>query len=151
MNYAGPGTPEPHAVFCRSSAQEIVYLIVLGQGLFEVGSAFDSGLDQVVAVDRRGNGSGGAPGLHELEHGGLTQNVLQDHAIGPQLYVGLTTHHAGGGRVVQVGHENLLGQSHRPAQVIPDYFEVLVQGLVYLGYNFTSRFYSNQIMALPKF
>ena len=110
MDDARAGAPESHAVLGRGGAQEVIDLAVLAQRFLQVLGTFHPRLDEVVAVDRGGNGGGGAEGLHELEHGRLAQHVLQDDAVGPEVDVSLPPYQARLGGIVQMGQQNLVGQ-----------------------------------------
>ena len=59
----------------------------------------------------RGGNSGGSPfGLHEVEHHGLPQDILQDDPVGVQHKVTGARNQFGPGRVVQMAQQDLLGQ-----------------------------------------
>ena len=94
---AGAWPPEAYAVLGRSGAQKVVHLAVLRQRLPEVRRALDPRLDQVVAVDTRRHSGLGPPRLHELEHRGLAQDVLENHPIWPELHVALAALQVGVG------------------------------------------------------
>ena len=81
---AGARAPEARAVLRGGGLQEVIDLLVLGERLAQVALALDARLDQVVAVDRGRHRDRGPPRLHELQHGGLAQHVLQHDAIGTQ-------------------------------------------------------------------
>ena len=91
----GAWPPEAHAILSSSRAQKVVDLVVFCQRLPEVRRTLDARLDQVIAVDTRRH-SGLAPTcLHELKHSSLTQDVLENHPIWPELHVALAAFEVG--------------------------------------------------------
>ena len=102
MDDAGARFPEAHTVLRGSRAQEIVYFLVLGERFAQVGRSLHSGLDQVIAMLGGRHGRPGATRLHELQHSGLPQDILQDDAVGPQQNVALATLQIGSRWIVQV-------------------------------------------------
>ena len=78
-----PGTrlPEAGTEARGSGAQEGIDLVVLRERVAQVRRRADAGLHQVVAVDGRRHRDARAAHLGELEHRGLPEDVLEDHAI----------------------------------------------------------------------
>lgn len=75
------GLPEAHTVLGGSGGEEVVDLAVEVVGTGEVLDSADLGLDEVVAVDGRRDGSLGKTGRHELEDGHLGGGVLAGDAL----------------------------------------------------------------------
>jgi len=65
------------------------YLRVRRPSFFHIRVGALIGLDQMVAMHRRGHGGFIAPGLHELEQRHLSRRVLHRHTIGTQKQVGV--------------------------------------------------------------
>ena len=89
-------------------------------------------------MDRGRHSGAAAPGLHELEHGRLSQNVLQDHPVGPHLQITPSRDKFLVFRIVQVGKQKFVGQRHRPTDPATDDFQVAPHCLVYFGNEFRS-------------
>ena len=120
----GSRTPEPHSVSGSSRAQEVVYLLVFLQRLPQVGHTLHPRLYKVIAVNGSRDRCPGAARLHELEHGGLSQDVLKDHPVGQQQEVTAAGFHLRAGWVFQVGKEDLVCQTQGAAQSPAYYFEL---------------------------
>src|SRR5262249_51635329 len=118
VNDAGAWPPEPHSILGRSSAQKVVPLAVFRQRFPEIRLALDPRLDKMVAVDARWHGGLGAPRLHELEHGSLPQDVLENHPIWPELHVALAAFEVSVGGIIKMRQEDFLGQFPPPAQTL---------------------------------
>ena len=110
VDYASAWAPEPRAELCGGGAEEGVDLVVLLDGLDEVDAALDAGLDEVVAVDGGGHGGGFAAGLHEVEHNGLAEDVLEGDAVGPEGELALALGELLALGVVEVSEEELVGE-----------------------------------------
>ena len=110
VDYAGARAPESRAELRGGGAEEGVDLVVLLDGLDEVDAALDAGLDEVVAVDGGGDGGGVAAGLHEVEHDGLAEDVLECDAVGPERELALALGEVLAGGVVEVAEEELVGE-----------------------------------------
>ena len=66
-----PWFPETDAVFGTSGSEEIVHFLVDVNGALEVLFSADLGLDQMITVDRGGDGCLRETRGHELENGHL--------------------------------------------------------------------------------
>ena len=60
-------------------------------------------------MDACGHGGLGAPRLHELEHGGLPQDVLENYPIWPELHVAFAAFEVGVGGIIKMRQEDFLG------------------------------------------
>jgi hypothetical protein len=120
----GARLPEADAESRRGRAQEVVDLAVLGERGAQVGGAVDARLDQVVAVDRGRHRDALAAGLHELEHAGLAQHVLEHDAVGAQRELAVPDVELLALGIVEVAEQDLLGQGERAGQAPPHHFEV---------------------------
>lgn len=87
MDDSRPGSPETDSVFVGHRAQEVVHFPVRVEGPRQVASRPVLGLDQVVAVHRRGHGRPFPPGIHELEKRHLGRSVLHGHPVGREIDV----------------------------------------------------------------
>ena len=109
--------PAVDTVLGRDRLQEVVDLRVL---LFRAGEVLAgpfAGDDQVVAVDRAGDGDLGLARGGELEEGHLGGGVLHGHAVGVELgEIGAARVGALFGPGDQVGVEDLLGERQGAAQ-----------------------------------
>ncbi len=79
-----------------------------------------------------------SPGLHELEHGGLSEHVLQDDAVGTEQEIALAGLHLLVLRVVEVAQQDLVGQGQGPAQSAADDREIALHGFIDLRGHFRS-------------
>ena len=140
MNDPGARPPEARAVLGGRRTQEVVDLLILGERLAQIDLPLDARLDEVIAVDRRRHRDAEAPGLHELEHGGLPEHVLQDDAVGSEEQIALAGLHLLMLRIVEVSQQHLVGQSQGPAQSAADNREIALHGLVHLRGHFSGRF-----------
>ena len=136
VDYAGARAPESRAELRGGGAEEGVDLVVLLDGLDEVDAALDAGLDEVVAVDGGGDGGGVSAGLHEVEHDGLAEDVLECDAVGPERELALALGEVLAGGVVEVAEEELVGEGEGPAEPATDYVEVVRGGGVDAGDHF---------------
>ena len=143
VDYASARAPEPCAELCGGGAEEGVDLVVLLDGLDEVDAALDSGLDEVVAVDGGGHGGGVAAGLHEVEHDGLAEHVLEGDAVGPECELALALGEVLARGVVEVSEEELVGEGEGPAEPAADYVEVFRGGRVGTGDHVWGGFYGD--------
>ena len=82
-----PGPQKPMPYLRRHGAEEVVDLLVGVDRDAEVDRGADLGLDQVVAVDRRGHGRLGQAGGHELQQRHLGGGVLHGDAVGVEVVV----------------------------------------------------------------
>ena len=133
----GSWLPEADTVLGTSGSQEVVDLLVDIDGTGQVLGSADLGLDQVVTVDRSGDGSLGKTSRHELEDGHLGGSVLACDTlfvslcscinvtpimspthVRSQLQVGDTTLNVLLVRVVQVAVHDLLGESQRAVEPV---------------------------------
>ena len=101
-------------------------------------------------MDRCGHGHGVAPCLHELKHAGLSEHILQYHAVGADVQVALAGYHFLILRVVQVTEQHLVGEREWLVQP-PSYdFEIPLDSPIYLRRHFGRRFDGYHIdAALP--
>src|SRR5207249_1486205 len=120
--------------------------VVFRQRLPEVRLALDPRLDQVVAVDGRGHSGLGAPRLHELEHGSLAQDVLENDSIWPELHVAFAAFEVGVGGIIKMRQEDFLGQSHWPAQTLAYCAQGAVHALVHTGDKLRRGFYRDHVL-----
>src|SRR5262245_3079586 len=104
----------------------------------------------MVAVDSRRRGDFLPQGLHELEHGGLPEHVLQNDAVGMEKQIALARLDFLVFRVVKVSEQNLVRQGQWPAQPAPDDREIPLHRFVDLGCHFRSRFDRYHIFS-PRF
>ena len=111
--------PEPDPVARRDGAQELVDLGVGVDRHAEIDRRPDLGLDQMVAVHRRGSGDLGKPGGHELQQRHLGGGVLHRHTIGSEVGVALAAFELLAGRIGEVVDEDLLGERERTAEPLP--------------------------------
>lgn len=84
----GSWFPETNTVLGTSSGQEVVDLLVDVDGSGKILDTSDLGLDQVVTVDRGGDGSLRETGRHELENGHLGGGVLTSDSLASQTAQG---------------------------------------------------------------
>jgi hypothetical protein len=73
----------------------------------------------MVAVNSRRHCDLVAPRLHELQHSGLTEHILEHDAVGPQLeetFAGLKVLQRG---IIKMSEQNLFGQRERSRQSAP--------------------------------
>ena len=75
-------------------------------------------------------------GLHELEHGGLSQHVLQDHAVGTEQQIARARLHVLVFRVVEVSQQDLVRQGQGSPQAAADNREIALHRFVDLGWPF---------------
>ena len=111
----------------------------------QVRLALDSRLDEMVAVDSGGRRDFLTQGLHELEHGGLSEHVLQNDAVGMEKQIALARLDFLVFRVVKVSQQNLVRQGQWPAQPAADNREITLHRCVDIGCHFRSRFDRNHI------
>ena len=83
-----PGFQKPMPYFADTVLQEVVDLAVGVDGDLQVLRGADLGLDQVVAVDRRGHRGLVEAGGHELEQRHLRGGVLHGDPVGVEVGVG---------------------------------------------------------------
>ena len=84
---ARTGLPEADAVFVGNGLEEIVNLIVLVDSLLQIRIGLHLGLNQVIAVHRRGYSGRFLSGLHELQQRHLRCRVLHGDAVGSEIHV----------------------------------------------------------------
>jgi hypothetical protein len=85
-------------------------------------------------VDGGWESGASAPGLHELEHRRLSQHVLEEHSVRPELEVALARlWRPAQGRLVQVGEKHLVGQTERPTKLPPDHLQSALHALIDRG------------------
>jgi hypothetical protein len=101
---------------------------------------FDARLDEVVAVDRGRHRDALPPRLHELQHRGLAEHVLQDDPVGAEEQVALAGFHLLALGVVGMTEQHLVGQGQRPAQPAPNDGEIALHRLVHLRGHLSGRF-----------
>ena len=89
-----------------------------------------------------------APRLHELQHGGLAQHVLEDDAVGPQEEIALAGLQLLVLGIVEVAEQHLVRQRQRFAQAAADDLEVLRHRRVDLGRHFGRGFDRNHASSL---
>ncbi|KAF8954574.1 hypothetical protein BDZ97DRAFT_1864540, partial [Flammula alnicola] len=130
MNDSRAGFPEAETVFCGSSCQEVVDLLVDRDGASEILDAANLGLDQVVTVDGGGDGGGVHSSGHELEQGHLGSSILARNTIRTKFQVANTPHNVLVGRVVKMTIENLLGEGQRAVKPVADDNEVVLDALI---------------------
>ena len=61
-------------------------------------------------MDGGGHGGGVAAGLHEVEHDGLAEHVLECNAVGPESELALALGEVLAAGVVEVSEEELVGE-----------------------------------------
>ena len=130
MDDATAGLPEPDSVLSPGGGEEVVDLLVHVLGPGQVLVALDLGLDEMVAVDGGGDGHPGQAAADELQHRHLGSGVLHRHSVGSEPQVAGASLNVLLGRVVQVRVQDLLRQSHRPAQPLLHHLQVGHQLLV---------------------
>jgi hypothetical protein len=81
----GSCLPETNTVLGTSGGKEVVDLLVDVVGTSQVLDTTDLSLNQVVAVDRGGDGSLGKTGRHELENGHLGGSILARDTLSSQM------------------------------------------------------------------
>jgi hypothetical protein len=140
MDDAGTGLPESAAVFGRGRAQEVVDLPAFVERRAQVGVGVGAGLDEMVAVDRRRHGDAFAPGLHELQHAALAENVLEHDAIRTQRQVAAARLQLRAFRIVEVAQQHLVRQGQRTPQPAADDCEFSLHRRVEPGGRFRRRF-----------
>mmetsp|Transcript_45480 Transcript_45480/g.75908 ORF Transcript_45480/g.75908 Transcript_45480/m.75908 type:complete len:411 (+) Transcript_45480:1238-2470(+) len=123
-------TPEAHAVLGAGSGKELIDFLVGDLGLVQVDDGSLLGLNQVVAVDRRGDCRLGESCRDELENCHLGCCVLHRHSVWSQQQVALSPLDVLVHGVIQVGVQNLLSQRQRTRQSVLDDLEVLLELLV---------------------
>jgi hypothetical protein len=137
---SGARAPESRAVFRGRRLEEIVDLLVLGERLAQIDLALDASLDEVIAVDRRRYRDVLPPRLHELEHRGLPEHVLQHDPVGTEEQIALAGLHLLTLGIVGVPQQHLVGQSQGPAEPSADDREIPLHRLVHLRGHFSGRF-----------
>ena len=134
VNNPGTWFPESDTVFVGNRCQKIINFFVFVHRLVQICNGTGLGLDQVIAVNRTGNGHRRPSGLHELEEGHLSGGILHGHPIGGKIDV--INPSLEGGRVGQasadawvgaflavgipeVGKEDFFGEGQRPSALLP--------------------------------
>ena len=145
---AGARSPESCAELGGCRAQEVIDFAVLGERLAQVCRAFDARLNEVVAVDACGNGYRLSLRLHELEHAGLPEHVLQQHSVRADVQVALAGHHILIFGVVEVSQQHLVGERKRLIQPSSDDCEIALDSLIYLRRHFRRGFDSYHVDAV---
>jgi hypothetical protein len=87
----------------------------------------------MVAMDRRRHRHALAARLHELEHPGLAQHVLENHPVGPQLEVAAARHQLLVRGIIQMSQEDFFRQGQRPLQAAADDFDVALHRRIDTG------------------
>ena len=125
-----PGFQKPMPYARRNGAQEVVHLGVGVDRHREVGLGADAGLDQVVAVHRRGHRDLREPGSHELQQRHLRGGVLHGDTVGAEFGVRDTAGEVLVLRVGEVVDEDLLGQRQGAPEPAAGQLDALVQPCV---------------------
>ena len=133
MNDAGARTPKSRAVLCGRRLQEVVDLLVLLERLAQIALALDARLDEMVAVDRRGHRDFLAPCLAELQHGRLSEHVLEDDAVRTQKEIAAPRLHLLVLGIVEMAEEHLVRERQRAAEPSAYDGDVALHRLVDLG------------------
>src|SRR5439155_25289272 len=113
---AGARLPEAEPVLARSGAQEVVDLVVLGDGPLRIVGGAALRPDQVVAVDGAGDGDPLLPRLDELQQRHLPGGVLERDAVDAQPELRLAPAPLLLVEVVRVGDQDLLGEGEGMAE-----------------------------------
>ncbi len=113
MDDSRTGPPKSRAVLRGGVLEELVDFHVFFHGLDQVNASLDPGLDEVVAVDGRGDGHALPHGLHEVEHYRLTEDILKGDAVGVEGELAYTRLNVLVLGVDEVSQEDFIGQSQR--------------------------------------
>ena len=138
---AGAGTPEADAELGRGRFKKVVDFAILFLGLEQVEVALRPGLDKVVAVNRRRHRGLRAARLHELEHDGLPQHVLEGHPVGVEEEVAPSGLHLLAVSVVEVRQEQFVRERQRLAEPSADGLKVAAHDRVCGGGHLWSGLY----------
>ena len=91
MYDAGTRLPKSDSVLIGHRSEKIEDLVGFINGLLKICSCAYAGLNEVVAVHRRGHRYFFAAGRHELKQGHLGRSILHGNAIGRKINVGIAS------------------------------------------------------------
>ncbi len=111
--------PESDPVARRDGAKEVIDLVVHGDRHLEVDARALFGLDQVIAVHRRGRRDLVEPRGHELQQRHLRGGVLHGDSIRTEVGVGVSALDLLVLRITEMVDEDLLRESEWPAESTP--------------------------------
>ena len=115
MDDARTGAPKSRAILGGGVLEELVDFHVLFHGLDQVDASLDPCLDEVVAVDGRGDCDALAHCLHKVEHDRLAEDVLERDAVGVEGELAHSRLNVLVLGVDEVSQEDFIGQSQRSA------------------------------------
>ena len=118
MDDAGSRFPEADAVFLRDAAQEIVDLFVGAERVSQICLRLDAGENQVIAMNRSGNGRSLSARHHELQQRHLGGGVLHGDTIRVQVHVVLSPLKRARGFLREMGIEDFLRKRQRTGQQV---------------------------------
>ena len=125
VNDTRAGLPETNVVLSARCRQEVVHFLVDVDSASQILLVADLGLNKMVAVDSGRSSDGGHAGGHELEDGHLSGGILASNTVGAKLQIAGAALNVLVVGVIQVGVENLLGESKRAVEASANNLEVL--------------------------